>query len=439
MPHVTFVPFTGLRVCDDRLLELGMTLPGLVERGRAIGELPGLGLLTLAGMLPTNWTSNYQAHNGNTEQLVEEVLQEKSNLVAVSALTASIEDAYEFSRQIQSRGVPVVIGGLHVTACPDEAMQHCDAVVVGEGESVWLQVLSDCAANELKPIYSSFDIKAEASWPTPRFDILPSNPSRFTLQTQRGCPLACDFCAASRLLGRFREKPDENVRRELDAIRALNSNPILELADDNTFAGGRCVNSFFDMFADAGVRYFTEADWRIGARPELLSGLAHSGCVQILVGMESLIFRYPGMGKKWADHQRVLAAIEAIQDSGVAVNACFIIGAEGETRASIDRLVNFILEGPFAEVQVTLQTPFPGTALYQRMKRANRLLPNKSWSSYTLFDVTFQPDQMSPAELEVAFADAIAKIYSAEATARRKAIRKKVWRRNPIMTQRSQK
>ncbi|MDC0936377.1 radical SAM protein [Pirellulales bacterium] len=410
-----------------------MTLPGLVERGRAVGELPGLGLLTLAGMLPEGWTSNYQSHDGNSESLVEKVLQEKPSLVAVSALTASIEDAYGFSRQIQKAGVPVVIGGLHATACHDEARQYCDAVVVGEGESVWLQLLSDCETDGLKPIYSSFETNATAPWPIPRFDILPSTPPRFTLQTQRGCPLACDFCGASRLLGAFREKPDENVRRELESIRAVSANPIVELADDNTFVGGRCIDDLFGIFADADIRYFTEADWRIGSRPELLRGLARSGCVQILVGMESLVFRYPGMGQKSAEQESVLAAIEAIQDSGVAVNACFIVGAEGETRESIDRLVSFILEGPFADVQVTLQTPFPGTGLYKRLKREKRILEERAWSSYTLFDVTFQPDQLSVSELEAAFAEAVGEIYSAEATSRRKAIRKQVWKRNPVL------
>lgn len=433
MPHVTFVPFTGLRVCDDRLRALGLTLPGLVERGRAVGELPGLGLLTLAGMLPQGWTSSYRTHSENYESLVEEVLQEKPSLVALSALTASIEEAYGFSQRIRTAGIPVVIGGLHVTACQDEARQYCDAVVVGEGESVWLQLLSDYEAGELKPIYSSFERATRAPWPVPRFDILPSIPPRFTIQTQRGCPLACDFCGASRLLGQFREKPDENIRKELEEIRALSARPIVELADDNTFVGRRSADDLFSIFADADIRYFTEADWRLGTRPELLTGLARSGCVQILVGMESLVFRYPGMGQKSAEQERVLAAVEAIQDSGVAVNACFIVGADGETRESIDGLVAFIMNGPFADVQITLQTPFPGTGLYKRLKKQGRILEERGWASYTLFDVTFQPDQLSISDLEAAFAEAVGQIYSAEATSRRRAIRKQVWKRNPVL------
>src|SRR5262245_45292487 len=133
--------------------------------------------------------------------------------------------------------------------------------------------------------------------PVPRFDLLGHRPRpRLTVQTQRGCPLACEFCGASRLLGPYRVKPVANVARELAALTALVPNPVLELADDNTFVGGQDANRLLETVAGAGARYFTEVDWRLGERPDLLPALAASGCVQVLVGIESLTFRYPGMG-----------------------------------------------------------------------------------------------------------------------------------------------
>src|SRR5207244_2151004 len=130
----------------------------------------------------------------------------------------------------------------------------------------------------------------------------------------------------------------------------------LELADDNTFAGTRDPAPLFEALAHARCRYFTEVDWRIGERPEVLAGLAPSGCVQVLVGIESLVFRHPGMGAKQAELTRMLDAVRAIQEAGVAVIGCFIVGAAGETRASLDRLTEFLLRSPFADVQLTLQT-----------------------------------------------------------------------------------
>jgi radical SAM superfamily enzyme YgiQ (UPF0313 family) len=159
--------------------------------------------------------------------------------------------------------------------------------------------------------------------------------------------------------------------------------------------------------------------------------------VQGLVGIESLVFRYPGMGEKQAELDRMIDAVHAIQEAGVAVNGCFIVGAAGETRASLDRLVAFLLNSPFAEIQVTLQTPFPGTALHRRLHRQGRLLEDRGWPYYTLFDVTYRPDLLSVAELERGFREVLAQVFSADAAARRNAVRHKVWHCNRTLRPRT--
>lgn len=410
-----------------------MSLPGLTQRGAALAELPALGLLTLAGMTPDDWSVSYHPASGASEELAETIIAQRPTLVAISALTASINEAYAFADRLRAAGIAVVMGGLHVTACPDEARRHATAVVVGEGEPVWRELLRDAERGELKPSYRA-TTRAAVEWPMPRFDLLGATPPRFTLQTERGCPLACEFCGASRLLGSFREKPTARIREELAAIARLSPRPMLELADDNTFVGKRPPEELFAALANVGARYFTEADWRIGTRPDVLQGLAASGCVQVLVGIESQVFRYPGMGAKDREWHEMLAAIEAIQAAGVVVNGCFILGADGETPESIDRLVEFLLESPFAEIQLTLQTPFPGTALYRRLAESGRILPERDWSHYTLFDVTYRPDRMTARELEQGFAHALASLFSAAPAARRSALRKAIWSRNPVFS-----
>lgn len=430
MPHVSFVPLSGFRVREEELLALGMSLPGLKPRAKALGELPALGLLTLAGLLPDDWTCCYQPLDRYRPEAVEQIASQQPTFVAISALTASIEEAYQLCQGLRQRHIPTVLGGLHVTACAEEASRFADSIVIGSGEAVWPDLLQDTLSGRLAPIYRAPRQPATSAnkWALRRFDLIGPNPPRFTLQTARGCPLACDFCGASRILGPFREKPLMAIQTELEAICRLNSRPLLELADDNSFAGGRDIQSFFEVLEKSGVRYFTECDWRIGERPEVLKGLAASGCVQVLVGIESLVLRYPGMGGKQAELARIMAAIERIQDAGVAVNGCFIVGADGETRASIDRLASFIRESPLAEVQITLQTPFPGTALHHRLSQQGRLLPDRGWSHYTLFDVAYQPDQLTVADLEQGFRDLLRFTYSAECTARRTSIRKRILR-----------
>jgi radical SAM superfamily enzyme YgiQ (UPF0313 family) len=251
------------------------------------------------------------------------------------------------------------------------------------------------------------------------------------VQTQRGCPLACEFCGASRLLGPHRHKPAANLKRELAAITALVPRPVLELADDNTFAGGRDAGELIEVLAAADARYFTEVDWRAGEVPGLPHSLAASGCVQVLVGIESLVFRHPGMGPKQADLPRIMAAIDALQAAGVAVIGCFIVGGDGETLDSLDRLAAFIRSSALADVQLTLQTPFPGTPLRRRLEREGRLLPGRGWSHCTLFDLTFRPDAMSVGELEAAFRDLVRRVFAPAESARRRAIRRRVWQNNP--------
>jgi radical SAM superfamily enzyme YgiQ (UPF0313 family) len=432
MPHVALAPLTGLRIRSEKVLDLGMSLPGMRRRADALAEIPALGLLTLAGMTPPSWTISYHNAARWDEDLVGQIAATKPALVALSALTASIEEAYAFSSALRARKIPTAIGGLHATVCADEAAQHCDAVVVGEGEPVWRELLADAEAGSLRKFYRNervFDLKLA---PRPRFDLIAGRANRrWTLQTERGCPFSCDFCAASRLLGPFREKPVEKIQEELAEIGRYSEDVWLELADDNTFAGGRNAKELLQVLGDANLRYFTEVDWRIGERPEVLKHLAASGCVQVLVGIESLVFRYPGMGAKQGELDRIMDAVRAIQDAGVVVNGCFIVGAEGETEESLDRLVGFVLPSPLAEVQLTLQTPFPGTSLYRKQKSENRLIAERGWSYYTLFDVTYQPDFMSVASLEAGFERVCKAVFSPAASARRSELRKEIWRRNP--------
>lgn len=428
MPHVCLVAMTGFRVADPALRELGLTLPGLQARGQAIAALPALGLLTLASHTPDNWTQSFHEAPAASEALGDELAARKPVLVAISALTASIEEAWALCAMLRARAIPTVMGGLHVTALPDESLAHCDAVVIGDGETAWPLVLHDAAGAGLKQRYRAAQF-AMADARVPRWDLLPPGKRRrYTLQTARGCPLACEFCAASRVLGPFREKPARCVRAELNALRGLDRAATLELADDNTFAGERDASELLQTLADSGMPWFTECDWRIGTRPELCREMAAAGCVNVLLGIESVATRYRGMGPKAAPLEAMFEAVRVIQDAGICVNACFVAGADGETPESLEKLADTIEACPAADVQLTLQTPFPGSALYARMQREGRLRKDRTWKHHTLFDLTFQPDQMTAAELEARFPQLLARIYSATESQRRAQLRRTIWR-----------
>jgi len=415
---------SGLRVVDPGLLKAGLRLPGLARRAAALAELPPLGLLTIAAVVPEPWQVSLVRDDGTRDvsAVVEEIRDTEPTVVAFSTLTPAADRAARISRQLRQLGVTTAVGGLHATAVPDWCRTRFDVVLVGDGESVFPEFLRDYRAGEVKPRYGPNTLPALDDVPIPRWDLWPhADPPRYTIQTMRGCPWACSFCAASRLLGPARVKPTENIVRELAAISGRQPRPWVELADDNTFACEADREDLLQALRDSGARWFTESDWLIGKRPELLRQIARSGCRQILIGLESSVFRYPGMGKKSGTWNEMLNAVQAIQEAGIVVNACFIVGAEGESRDSIEALGRFLDAAPFGEVQLTLQTPFPGTRLYDTFKREGRLLEG-DFSKYTLFDVVYRPDRMTPAELQQAFADLIRFVFRPEQQSRRDRI-----------------
>lgn len=428
MPHVALVAFTGLRVVDPELRALGLSLPGLRRRGEAIAALPSLGLLTVAAHTPGHWSQSYHEAPGFDQELVERIAAERPALVAISALTASIEEAYALCAALRGRGIAMVIGGLHATAMPAEVLRHADVVVVGDGESAWPAVLRAAERGELGGEFRGDRFNLDASR-LPRWDLLqPGKRRRYTLQTARGCPLACEFCAASRLLGPFREKPVACIRAELAAIKALDPRAVIELADDNTFAGARDHAPLLQALKDAGLPWFTECDHRIADHPTLAADMAEAGCAQVLVGIESPVREFTGMGPKAAGLARMREAVERIQAQGLPVNACFVVGADGETEQSIDALGELLQDWPSAEVQLTLQTPFPGTALRRRLAEQGRLLKDRTWKHHNLFEVTYQPIHLTPGDLLKGFSRLVSTVYAKPMSRRRAQIRRRVLR-----------
>jgi len=233
---IGFIAMSGIRAQNQELLELGLTLPGFVERSKVIASLPSLSLLTLAGLTPKKFEVEYREIL-DLKQVGP--LPEDYDFVAITSLSAQIFEAYKVADFYISKGIPVVMGGLHVSSVPDEAKEHCTSVVIGEGEPLWPQVLSDFERNNLQPFYRQspaglFDLRDA---PMPRFDLLdPEKYNRITVQTSRGCPHKCDFCASSILLTpRYKLKPVEKVIAEIRAIKAIWPRPFIEFADDNSF------------------------------------------------------------------------------------------------------------------------------------------------------------------------------------------------------------
>ena len=395
---------------------MGLTLPGFVERSQVIASLPSLGLLTLAGLTPREIDVSYHEV---PDLAAVDGLPGDFDAVAISSFSAMIKDAYALADRFRAAGVRVVLGGLHVTARPDEAAAHADAVVIGEGEPVWPRLCQDLVAGRLKARYDArptpFDLRDA---PMPRFELLePDRYNRLTVQTQRGCPYNCDFCGASiRLDPRFKVKPVAKVIDEIHRLKDVWPHPFLEFADDNTFADKARGRELVRALIPEGLRWFTETDISIARDPELLALMKESGCAQILIGLESPSAReLDGVERKanWKQKQSdsYRHAIETIQDAGITVNGCFVLGLDNQDSTAFDAVFEFVRETGLYECQITVMTAFPNAPLYDRLASQGRLLDPTAWETCTLFDVNYQPARMSVGELESGFRDLARRIY----------------------------
>jgi len=421
---VGLVAIAGVKIQTRKFVELGVTLPQFVNRGQVIAQLPSLALLTLAGATPEGVELEYLEVDDMDSFTQAPRLD--FDLVALSTYTARAFDAYRVADAYRARGVPVAFGGLHATVLPEEAAAHADSVVIGEGETSWPRLLADFGRGGRGAIQRFYREErpghyALAGAPLPRFDLLlsaapsgspPPDPreggemhrlgtyNRITVQTTRGCPWDCDFCAASKLYGpRYRVKPVERVLREVDAVRALWRRPFIEFADDNTFVDKRWAKMLLRELASRDIRYFTETDVSVADDPELLDLLYPSGCRQVLIGFESPTRKgLEGIDRanwKVSQFHRYQAAIEAIQSRGVSVCGCFIVGVDTDTPDIFDRLREFIGRSRLLEIQITVLTAFPGTPLYARLDSEGPLLHPRAWDRCTLFDVNFRPRGMT--------------------------------------------
>jgi radical SAM superfamily enzyme YgiQ (UPF0313 family) len=430
---IGFLALSGIRVIDPDLRTIGLNLPGFVERSKVIASLPSLGLLTLAGMTPEKHDVRYIDIPDVDAPDILDRLPGPFDVVAISSFTAMIKDAYRLSARYRAIGTKVILGGLHVALCPDEAAQHADAIVVGEGEPSWPAVLDDLAANRLRPRYQVSTPFNLADAPMPRFDLLDvSRYNRITIQTSRGCPWNCEFCAASiRLNPKYRTKPIPKVIAELHEIKKLWAAPFIEFADDNTFADKRHGHALTEALAGEHIRWFTETDISVAHDDELLRKMRRAGCAQILIGLEDPAEGTEGMELKsnWKARQRshYLDNIRRIQDHDITVNGCLVLGLDTHTEESFDQIWDFIQQSELYEIQLTLLTPFPGTPLYERFSRAGRLIEPLAWEKRTLFDVTYQPKHLSVAALRKGLLDLASKVYSQEFTdfRRRQFLRRK--------------
>jgi len=384
--------------------------------GRINGKafaFPSLALTMLAAMTPEEDEVHLSDEN------IEEIdFNRGADLVGITVMTSAAVRAYEIADRFRAQGSRVVLGGIHPSALPQEAAQHADAVVIGEGEGVWQQLLHDAKNSGLKKFYQSPTRPHLSQLPFPRREIL--NGKRYfvraTMQTTRGCPFDCSFCCVTKFFGRsFRTRPVRNVINEVRQLRSK----FIGFLDDNIVGNIPYAKELLRHLAKENIFWVGQASINVAHDRALLRLLKRSGCKGLFIGFESICQdNLHEMKKRNNQSSRFSELTARLHDYGISVEGAFVFGFDHDDKSVFERTLEFIRRARIDTVQFTVLTPFPGTPVFEKLQAENRILTT-DWSKYDCSHAVFKPTKMTPEELEEGVRDAYREFYDLPQIARR--------------------
>jgi radical SAM superfamily enzyme YgiQ (UPF0313 family) len=344
-----------------------------------------------------------------------------ADLVGITVRTMFARRAYAIADQYRKAGVKTVLGGIHVSMCPEEAMQHCDSVVIGEAEDVWAKLLADAEKGVLQKSY-----KAEAhkdlrqAPPASRRALSRRMYFQDIMQTAKGCPFHCEFCSVYAFDGqKIRTRTIDQVIQEILDINSIDpkykkKNAIF-IADDNIIANKKFARELFTALKPHNINWMCQASINISKEDDLLELMRDSGCGAIFIGFESISREnLIAMHKDINQRFDYIKAIKKIQSYGMLVHSSFIVGYDFDSEKTFNELIDFIAETKLLMPLINILTPFPGTELFKRLEQEGRIL-HRDWSKYDTQNVVFAPRFQSPDELAEGYRKIVRAVYSYDA------------------------
>jgi len=365
-----------------------------------------LGPLVIAGLTPTDF--QVEVINEQVEAIDYEA---PVDIVGISTLTANITRAYEIADRFRDRGVTVVMGGIHASFLPDEAINHCEAVVIGEAEHSWSKLLNDWKHGELKQFYRADKLTNMAAIPVPRRDLDLTVGFTDKIESSRGCPFDCDFCSTNLHFGsKHRTRPIPNL---IDDINSIYRTPVhgLMFTDDNIVGNPKYARELFAAIEPLNVNWVSQCSLNIADNGKLLKSAVKSGCKALSVGFESLSETNLRESRKL--HNKVKKydqQIKRMQDAGILLLANFVFGFDSDDKSVFENTAEFVLRHKM-RAYFTILTPYPKTRLRERLLQEGRVL-HSDWSLYDTAHCVIKPKLMEPEELEEGLRLAYQQIYS---------------------------
>ena len=319
------------------------------------------------------------------------------DLVGISCMTAAAPRAYELASVFRKKGTKVVLGGIHPTVMPQEAIRHCDSVVIGEAEGCWGKLIADFKENRLQKFYKSlnFDLK---EFPIPKrnsnhkkhpFSMLP-------IFTTRGCPYHCEFCSVTDLYGKkLRHRKVADIVKEIIQTRGKK----FLFLDDNITGDAKFATELFTALSDLKIDWVGQASISLANNKNLLRLAKKSGCMALFIGLESVSTgALEKLNKTLMSLKKHDQAIKIIQDFGIMFHASVIFGFDEDDESIFERTLEFLMKHRIVSVTFNILTPYPGTEIFKRFEKEGRLL-SRNWCDYNHTTVVFKPKNMTPEQL----------------------------------------
>ncbi len=368
---------------------------GIFRKNLRIGPLT---LTTLASLIPSDIPHSLEIYDEGVQELPENI---DADIVGMTVITGSAPRAYELAAGYRKRGIRVVLGGPHVTLVPEEAQQHCDALVTGYAEETWPELIRDLVENKLRERYSmrkEFCFQDMPCIPFAKRELLQRQGYKTVnaFEATRGCIHSCEFCVVPHAWGkRPFQKPIEHV---IDDIRQSGAKRLV-FYDLNLLADFAYAKELFTALIPLKVKWFGLSTVLIGKDQELMDLCAKSGCRGLLIGFETIskagLAYYNKRSNRPEDYGELVKALHA---RGIMLMGTFVFGNDNDGIEAFDAARDFVIDNRIDLPRFSIMTPFPGTGLYHRLEAEGRIL-TRDWSLYDGQHVVFQPKLMSAQDL----------------------------------------
>lgn len=344
----------------------------------------------------------------------------KYDIVAMYLVTPNARKGYEWARYFKKRGSYIVMGGVHAAVCLSETKAHADTVLLGEGEYIWEDFLSDYKQNAPKRVYQQeigcLDVNTS---PIPAYHLIAQNSRAIIpVQTARGCPHGCRFCNVRNIYGlNYRYKDEQKVVKEIESALSCNSKAKIYFTDDNFFCDGERTRKLLNFLESLHIQWIANADISFGSDVEMIKSAYKSGCRQVLIGFESInsnnLEHIDVHNFKYEHYSSYPKVISNIQRHGIGVIGSFIIGLDDDDSSVFIKTEEFIYENKLFGANITVNTPYPGTPSFHSLKKQNRIR-TYDWNQYTIFQPVITPKRMTYEELCSGYVKLMKSVHSDE-------------------------